>query len=206
MFLTLFLSNDFIKTPEADEVFIDSLHIGAKTKNMIDLRYFKDADSYVEIKFFTKKKKQWQQQNTYSFKKDTILSCNPTIEDFNNDGFLDFSYVSDRAARGSNEVRRLFIYNPKKDVLTSMKNAENYPNLQYNKKLNCLTSQMFHGGSTTVFLKIEKDSLHMFASVDNSDEQVISTFDKNGKETVISRKPLPVEDIYYRYENYSPAE
>ncbi|MBA5793580.1 hypothetical protein H1R17_05105 [Flavobacterium sp. xlx-214] len=204
--MTFFLNNHSKKTPETNEIFIDSLTIGNKGKNMVDLKHFLDAESYVEIKFFSKKKNQWILKNSYRYEKDFLISCDPVLEDLNNDGYLDFTYKSDVAARGANEVRRLFLYNKKTDELVSMKNSNEFPNLMYNKKLKCLTSQMFHGGSTTVFLKIEKDSLRMFASVDNSDEQVITTYDTKGNPTEIGRKPIDPDEIYDRYDNFNPVE
>ncbi len=50
------------------------------------------------------------------------------LEDFNNDGIKDMTYVSAVAARGANEVRRLFIYDKKRDELVYIKNSEDYPN------------------------------------------------------------------------------
>lgn len=204
--LILCLPKEKKHTQEREEYFIDSLQIGRKGFNKVALSHFKADESFVEIKFYSKKGKEWILKNDFRFEKDYVTACDPVLEDFNNDQNLDFTYISGVAARGANEVRRLFIYDTKTDALILIKNAESFPNLMYNKKLNCVDSHMFHGGTTTVFLKIESDSLHMFASVNNDNEQVVTVYDKQGNGTEVSRKPLIEDDIYFRYTTFNPPD
>jgi hypothetical protein len=62
------------------------------------------------------------------------------LADFNNDGFKDVTYMSAEAARGANEIRRLFMYNREKDQLVYIKNSDQYPNLEY--KTSCRTHRI----------------------------------------------------------------
>ena len=66
------------------------------------------------------------------------MGFEPNISDFNNDNFKDITFISGSAARGANEVRRLFIYDNQNRELISIVNSQNYPNMQYNKELNCI--------------------------------------------------------------------
>lgn len=194
------------KIEPPNEYFVDSLKIGNPGFNKIELNHYVESESYVVIRFYSKKGEKWVLRNKFQFEKDLVASCDPVLEDYNHDHKNDFTYVSGIAARGANEVRMLFIYNPDKDELISIKNSENFPNLMYNKKLNCVDSQMFHGGTTTVFLKLEKDSLRTIATVNNDNEQVVTIYNKKGKPKEISRKALNPEDIYFRYSTFSPPD
>lgn len=188
-------------------IFSDSLQIGHPGNNKVELIKISDGNSqFIQINFYSKKGNNWKTTYSKKFDWQEVYDQDPEIIDFNNDGFLDFTYISANAARGSNEVRKLFIYNSIKDDLQQMHNSEQFPNLMYNENLNCVTSQAYHGGSTTFFTKIEKDSLRMFASVDNSDVQVVTLYDKKGKASELSRKPLNKDEIYERYDNYNPVE
>jgi len=142
-------------TTAPEETFIDSLHIGRKTFNKIMLSKYRPDDSiYVIISFFSRQNKKWILKNKFRFEKDALSGCDPKISDFNNDGLNDFTYVSDVATRGANEVRRLFIYDRVHDRLIYIQNAEDYPNMLYNKDLNCIDAFLVYGGCMTVFLKI----------------------------------------------------
>ena len=103
-------------------------------------------------------------------------------------------------------MSRLLIYNKERDELVHIRNSEDYPNLEYNKQLDCVDAWLFHGASTTVFLRIEGDMLRRFTSVDTGAERLVKVFDKDGKERVLSRRKMKEDDIYMRYSSFDPPE
>lgn len=190
-----------------EEYYVDSLHIGRKSFNKVEMLKYRSLDSsYVIIKFYSKiRANEWILKQEFVSQKDGIVSCDPTYSDFNNDDHNDMTYISMVAARGANEIRRLFIYNKSKDQLVFLKNSEDFPNMLYNKKLNCIDAFLVHGGCSTVFLKIQGDSLKKFACVDLGANLIVHEFDKNGKQVVI-RQDTATDMEYVRYENYKPLE
>jgi hypothetical protein len=200
-------------TNELVEFFSDDSKIGSRHKNKIEISNFKKTDdnipnsNLVVIKFYSLYAgKQWKLKQTFEFEKDGIGDCDPKLEDFNNDGYKDMTYISADGARGANELRRLFIYDKKKDELVYIKNSENYPNMLYNKKLDCIDAWLFYGGTSTVFLKIDGDSLKEFASVSDYDGiRTINFIDKDGKEKLL-RKDKIKEAGFARYKNFNPLE
>ena len=188
-----------------EEEFIDSLNIGSKGKFKLDLKKYRGLDSvYVEIKFFEKQRSKWNLKQNLKFGKDGITNCDVEIKDFNNDGFNDMTFQSSAAARGANEIRKLFIFDKLKGELTYIRNSENFPNIRYNKDLNCLDAFRVYGGTQTVFMKISKDTLWEFASVALFDNRItILETDINGKETEIRNDKFE-KDMYTRYNNYKP--
>ncbi|MEP6788600.1 MAG: hypothetical protein ABJB40_09225, partial [Acidobacteriota bacterium] len=99
------------------EQFTDEKTIGRHRKNKVEIRCCSRGDErFAEIKFFTRSRYgAWIEMQSFKFDKDGVTDCDPIIEDFNNDGLRDFTYRSNVAARGSNEVRKLFIYDKKRD-------------------------------------------------------------------------------------------
>jgi hypothetical protein len=193
-----------IDMPKLEEFFVDSLTIGKKLGNKIEISKYSTADSnYVTINFYSKQRGKWNLKNNFQFEKDGPISCDPKVTDFNNDGLNDITYISSVAARGANEIRRLFIYNKYKDELHYLKNSEKYPNMLYNKELNCIDAFLVYGGCSTVFLNITGDSLKEFASVKLFYGLTVSTYDKNGKEKIILQDTTNKAG-YIRYKNYRP--
>jgi len=190
------------------EYFTDSTTIGRPNKNKIELSHFRNPDSgYVVIRFYAKSNEnKWLLKQEFNFLKDEISGCFTELSDFNNDGYKDLTYKSAIAARGANDVRNLFIYDKIKDQLTYMKNSENYPNMLYNKELDCIDAFLVHGGCTTVFLKIESDSLKEFASVDLGDKINIQLVDKNGDRTYLVKDKKNNFEPYTRFKNFRPLE
>ena len=189
---------------EIFETFIDSLHIGRKGKCKVEIvKFIESEEKYTKIDFFTKNNSKWVIQNHYSFINEAITGLETNISDFNNDKFNDLTFVSATAARGANEVRRLFIYNDQKQKLVSIVNSEDYPNMLYNKQLDCIDAFLVYGGCSTVFLKIKGDSLIKFARVECFDDLTVSTYNNKGMEKIIFKK-TGVNESYVRYKNFRP--
>lgn len=189
-----------------EETFIDSLEIGKAGVNTVILNQVRTTDSvYVQLSFLSKKEGTLVEQNKSNWPKDPLSGFHPKIVDFNNDGYKDVTFVSATAARGANEIRRLFIYDPSKDRLRCITNAMDYPNLRYNPKLKCIDGFRVYGGSSTDFLRLQGDSLFMFATVDLYEGLTVTTFDADRTGQVIYRDTT-YEGGYIRFDNYSPLE
>jgi len=197
-------------TTEIIETFTDSLHIGKKKNCKIEIIKYSISDqNYVTIKFYTKKFHSWHIQNTYVYECDALMDLQPDISDFNNDKLNDITFISATAARGANEVRRLFIYDKQNKQLISILNSQDFPNMQYNAELDCIDAWLFHGGTTTVFAKIEKDSLKQFASVDCEENITVREIDKFGRDRIIRKDSITSfkdRDAFVRYKNYKPLK
>lgn len=187
------------------EVFSDDKRIGRTRRNKVELTCTeKGSDIFAELDFFSRTEDgNWLKRQTFSWVNDNLIACSPEVMDFNNDGFGDLTFVSSTAARGANEIRTLLVYDKNIDKLIHIKNSESYPNLDYNKKLDCLTSMMFHGSSTTVFLRIEGDELKAFARVTTGAELSVSVLKGDQWVETYKRKMHP-DDIYTRYSTYDP--
>ena len=199
-------ADSFLKdTVQLEEFFADSVNIGRKKYNKIELARYRNSDSsWVIIKFYSKsKEKRWILKQVFRFEKDDIRGCEMELSDFNNDGLKDMTYISDVAARGANEVRRLFIYDKSRDKLLYMKNSEDYPNMLYNKKLNCIDAFLVYGGCSTVFLRIKGDSLVEFAAVEADNDLRVYEIDNKGNRKLISEKK-DTKLHYIRFTNYKP--
>ena len=205
------LNVDTSKT-EIIDTFVDSLNIGEKGKGKIELIKFRVYnDIYVIIKFYikgrytTKDPETWMVQNNYCYETTALMGFEPNISDFNNDDFNDITFISGTAARGANEVRRLFVYDNQKQELISIVNSEDYPNMLYNKELDCIDAFLVYGGCSTVFLNIQGDSLKEFARVELFDGLTVSTYDRKGKEKIIF-KDTANKAGYIRYKNFRPLK
>lgn len=191
--------------PILEEEYIDSLKIGIKGENKIELKKFRSIDSvYVEIKFFEKKNSKWLLKQNFHFSKDGVLSCDVKYEDFNSDNLNDFTFKSSIAARGANIIRKLFIFDKKTRNLKFIKNSEEFPNLRYNEDLDCIDAFRVYGGTQTAFAKIEGDSLREFANVELFEKRIIiKVIDKKGIEKILRNEKFD-KGSYIRFKNYSP--
>lgn len=197
------ISKDFV---QLEEFFVDSLNIGRKNLNKVEVFQFRTMDStYVEIKFHTKQTNKWVLGQTFHFLKDGITTSSTKVSDFNNDGLCDMTVQSSIALNGANEIRRLFIYDKSTDKLIEMKNSENYPNMLYNEDLNCIDAFLVYGGSSTVFLQISGDSLREFASVEAMDGVTVREIGQNGKEKIIFQDTTNKAG-YLRFKTYKPLK
>jgi len=205
----------------SEEKFVDSLNVGRKGKTKVEFekfRHVKDGDVFVTLNLYDLKEfwveskgsmfHTWELKNSFKFIKDGVTGLDVQMNDFNNDGFNDVTYQSGMAGRGGNTVMNLFLYNPENKDFIHIKNSENYPNLSFNSKLNCINSLILTGSTTTVFLKIKKDSLQEFARVDVSDKIVVEEKDFTGRFKIIEEKPFKGndEDFYKVFRNYKPLE
>jgi len=205
-----------------EEKFVDSLNIGQKGKTKVEIEKFhrnNNDETFVIVNFYKqdsvwnfKKQKNvgnvWRLTDKFYFDKDGITGIDAALEDFNNDGFNDFTYKSGIAARGGNEIRTLFIYDQKNRRFIHIKNSDNYPNLSFNSTLNCINSLILTGSTTTAFLRIRKDSLEEFARVDVSDKILVEEKDSLGEFKVIGEGIFEGtdEDSYKIFKNYKPLQ
>jgi hypothetical protein len=189
------------------EQFFDERRIGKRRLNRVEIStYKKDDRLFVKTKFYAKSKSEWIRKNESEIEKFGHLPLEPEVKDFNGDGFNDVTFVSGIAARGANEIRELFIYDPRKDELVHIKNSGDYPNLQYNPLLKCLDAWIFTGSTETVFLKLNGDKLVEFASVDDSEtERFIYIINGNGKKRLLRREKRKDEG-FDRYINFNPVQ
>ncbi len=206
-------ANQPIAVEEArhEEIFSDDRRIGRRGKNKVHVRcYETGGKSYADITFDSRNNSHmWSRSQYFRLEKDPVAVCDPQIKDFNNDGFKDLTYASRTAARGANELRTLLIYDNKNDELKVIRNSADFPNLEYNEELNCLTAWAFHGATTTMFVRLEGDVLREFASVDTGSERVVTVTRRDGTKVVIRREkmdPDNFEEIYTRFSTYDPPK
>ncbi|UEG51619.1 hypothetical protein LLH06_11625 [Mucilaginibacter daejeonensis] len=199
-------SND---QPKLMERFADSLHIGRKGKAKVEINKYRLADStYVTVKFFIRKGSAWSLRNDLSYPCDAPGGLETQLSDFNNDRLNDLTFVSAASAKGANEVRRLFIYNDKRQQLIPIINSQDYPNMLYNKQLNCIDAYLVYGGSSTVFARLQGNRLSTFARVDNMDNySKVYVISPSGRERLIRKDKLnDPDDANIRYVNYKPLQ
>lgn len=192
-------------TARLEEHFVDSLHVGRKHHNKVEVTQYSQGDSiYVIIHFYVRIGKEWSLKQQIRFRKYDAIDCEPKIDDLTHDGYGDLTCISLQAARGANEVRRLYVYNKKKDRLVYIKNSERYPNMEYNSYLNCIEAWLVYGGCSTVFLRVHGDRLHEFAWVETIDGYVTAyERDSQGKDKVIKRMKAEKGE-FLRYKSYKP--
>lgn len=186
--------------------FIDSTNVGRKNFNKVELMRYAIADSgYVVIRFFSRQNTKWVLKNEFHFPANDVNNCEPQLADFNNDRMNDFTYISDLAGRGANEIRTLFIYDKNMDRLIRIKNSDRNPNLSYNDELHCINSWGFSGSTYAAFLKLQADSLHEFASVEQGDDIIASIYNQKGKQRVILKKKNTYNG-FMEFKNYRPLK
>lgn len=200
-----------INTKELLKSFTENSKIGVPHKNKIELSLFEGAkNNVVELKFYSLgKNKEWNSKQTVQLENYGALPLNAELKDFNNDGFKDLTYVSGIAARGANEIRNLLIYDKTKDELVYIKNSGDYPNLLYNKELNCIDAHIFTGSSETVFLKFENDTLKEFASVETSNTvnaRNVYLIDKSGNKKLLRTDKISEDNLFERYKTFDPPK
>lgn len=161
------------------------------------------AEAHIEF-YSRSKTREWLRKQSLKFEDLRYVRCDAEISDFNNDGFKDITFISGQAARGANEIRTLLIYDSTKDELVHIKNSADFPNLAYNKKLNCIDAWAVHGTTTTIFLRLQGDMLREFASVDTGAERIVTITRKGGEKVVIRREPMSEEEVFSKYSTFDP--
>jgi len=194
-------------TFEWEESFSNETDIGRRRKNKVEIRCVNHNDrAEAEIEFYSLSgTREWTRKQSLRFENLNYAGCDPQISDFNNDGYKDITFISGQAARGANEIRTLLIYDSKKDELIHVKNSADYPNLAYNKRLNCIDAWAVHGATTTIFLKLEGDMLREFASVDTGAERIVTITRRSGERVVIRREAMNENEVYTKYSTFDRA-
>ncbi len=201
-------SSELSTTPQVVEEFIDSVNIGRKGSHKLYIQKIAtDSMVIAKVQLFEKTGQRWNQTQEIITKSNLISGLNVKLSDFNNDGFKDLTFSSIIAVRGANEVNHLLIFDKKTRQLRMIHNANQFPNIRYNKELDCVDSWTVTAGTTTSFLKIEKDSLREFAYVSLSHGiRTIATFDRKGNRTSFKETPMNNEAHYIRFSNYNPLK
>lgn len=165
------------------EVFKDSINFGERNDNKIEIYKIGNQDStFAKVYLYELHNVDWKLKDSLILNAVRVNDLETEIKDFNNDGFNDIIFTSGMAARGGNIVQTLILFSGENKSLNWIKNSENFPNLLYNEKLNCIDAVILTGGQTTYFLKIENDSLKEFASVDQSAGIITAKIlEENGK-------------------------
>ena len=190
-----------------EEHYTDSLNIGVSGKYKLDFKKFRTEDSiYADINLYEKDGQNWNHKQKLHFLKDGVLSCDIEFKDYTNDGLKDLTFQSSIAARGANVIRKLLLFDKEKGTLKYITNSEDFPNLRYNKDLNCIDGFRVTGGTQSVFAKIEGDSLREFADVDLFDDTItITVIGKNGKPQILKHEKFE-NGNYMRFKNYNPLQ
>ena len=188
------------------DYFVDSTNVGRKGKNKLEVALYRSKDStLLKLNFYTRVNKNWVTKNYFELEKDQLSGIDSNLSDYNNDSFLDFDYKALIAARGANYVRQLFIYDKKGDSLIFIKNATDYPNIAYNKKLDCIDAYLVHGTSSQAFLHIKKDSLVTFAWIHIGARTIVTEIDENGVEKEILNDTI-TNTNHEKFIDYNPLQ
>lgn len=189
------------------EVFKDSINFGKRNDNKIEIYKIGNQDStFAKVYLYELHNVDWKLKDSLILNAVRVNDLETEIKDFNNDGFNDIIFTSGMAARGGNIIQTLILYSNENQSLNWIKNSEDFPNLMYNEKLNCIDAVILTGGQTTYFLKIENDSLKEFASVDQSDGIITAKIlEENGKWKEIKSIKESSEN-FDRFIDFNPIE
>ena len=117
------------------------------------------------------------------------------------------TFISGVAASPSNQIRTLFLFDGTTGKFKVIENSSEFPNLRYNNELNCVDAWFLYGGSITVFLKIEGDSLKEFAGVELVDDtRTVYEIDADGNKTILQKEEEKDLDVNMRYKTYKPLK
>ncbi|WP_411898044.1 XAC2610-related protein [Elizabethkingia occulta] len=163
--------------------------------------------SVVSFDLYRKSGNKWSKIQNGSFEKQADFSLSVTTdEDLNNDGYNDLKISYAQAARGANEIEKLLIFSPKTQKLTEIINSQQYPNLHYNAKRNCITSYMFYGGNATYFLHLKQNKLEGFGKVEFSNDSIYSYKIRNKQEFLLKKQAYKSNDGAVFFSNFDPVE
>ncbi|MBO9584623.1 MAG: hypothetical protein J7574_10745 [Flavobacterium sp.] len=197
-----------METVTKNETFVDSIKIAEAKKYKIEISQTTiDSITNVSFSLFLKKNGKWNKIQNYSLKKESDIPLLTEIKDFNNDGLNDFTIHYSTAGRGANDLRKLFVFSKKQDKFIEIKNSDLYPNIQYNKRLNCIDALSVYAGTTTTFLKLRNDQLVEFARVDILDGNIdVYRIENNEEIKLRSEAYSGTNDEMIRFANYDPLE
>lgn len=195
-------------TETIEEAHFWSNSIGANGLYRLEMKEMRSDVIIADIELFKKKEGKWVLIQHEMIEKDGITSIDPKVSDFNNDGFLDLTFHYSTAARGANDVRKLYIFDTIKERLRMIKNSDHFPNLRYNKELDCIDAMLFYGCVATEFLRIEGDSLKQFAGVEACHDKIsIYTYNKKGEVKYLTKEKIMKQfSDFPRFINYQPLK
>ena len=129
----------------------------------------------------------------------------PELIDINGDSFMDLSFINEQTARGSNELRAFYLFDPKGDSLKLLK-GNIPPYLSYDTSYNRLSSISFAGSMYQSFHKIVNDSLIDIAHINNGSVREVK-YVSNGK-WILKKYPMvdqgPYFDGFTSFDNFNP--
>jgi hypothetical protein len=182
--------------------------IGAKGLYRLEMKELRSDVVIADIELFKKREGKWVLIQHEMIEKDGITSIDPKVTDFNNDGFLDLTFHYSTAARGANDVRKLYIFDTIRERLRMIKNSDHFPNLRYNNELDCIDAMLFYGCVATEFLRIDGDSLKAFAGVEACNNKIsIYTYSKKGEVMYLTKDKIMKQfSDFPRFINYQPLK
>lgn len=157
----------------------------------------------VVFRLSEKVRNKWILRQKDQFQKDNYFLDVTTDEDLNNDDYKDVKFSYTQAARGSNEVTMLYLFNPKTKKLEKISNSPDYPNLHYNPRRKCIMSYMFYGGTSSIFLHLKDKKLVKFANVDVEGDSVKSYRVLNGKNILLHSQDAKQDEVE-TFDDYDP--
>jgi len=207
MYKLLFLLISSICFSQKNEYFSDSKTVIKANQYKINITQNNNGKQpVVDFILYKKSANQWIQIQLGNFRKEESNLYVTTDEDLNNDGYNDIKISFAQAARGSNEIEKLLIFDPKHQKLIDITNSQEYPNLHYNPTRNCINSYMFSGSNTTLFFKLRNNKLENFAKVEFYNDSVYSYKIKNNEQILLKKKPYQSSDAAVFFSDFDPIK
>ena len=205
MYRILFLLIFNIYFGQKNEYFSDSKTVIKANQYKIEItQNNKSKKPIVYFNLYRKSSNKWLKIQSGNFMKELNNLYVTTDEDVNNDGYNDVKISFAQAARGANEIEKLFIFNPKLQKLIEIVNSQEYPNLHYNSKRNCINSYMFSGSNTTLFFNLRNNKLENFARVEFYNDSVYSYKIRNNQEILLKKKAYQSSDAATFFSDFDP--
>jgi hypothetical protein len=189
--------------------FEDSLNIGTPKRNKLWFSRImvNDTLAKAQVQLYSKQNNSWGLKYSFEDEYWSAAEMDATVADFNNDGYKDFIYLTGTGARGGNVIYNLFIYDIKGDSLAYVVNANDYPNLSYNKETNSINAFILTGGIETVFLRLDGNKLKPFASIFQYGKVItVTEYDNEGASKVIQVDTSNRFEDFSRFTNYKPLK
>mgnify|MGYP000353799994 CR=1 FL=1 len=183
--------------------FADSTTIGIPGKYKMVIEKMLETFHY-EFWLYKREGSGWTEIQHVEDRTDEAYMFDPLVKDYNGEGFKDLSFHHMTAARGGNELRIIFLFDPKKKQLVWLKNSEKYPNLSYQKELKMLNGWALHAGSTTLFLEIQGDSVVKKATCEWYDSTIYIGIQQNGKWLEKEIDTIYQDPYMLRFYNFDP--